>query len=287
MNKLISANLYRLKKNKTFYAGIAIYFVYFLYITTEFITAEKGGFPRDVGDLLYIAFTPTQYIMFFPLVVGVICSLFITEDFQSGAARNKVIVGRTKPQIYLSNFITTMFICMFYYTIYLILSFTIGGLLLGYGTEGETIEFSKTIIVSYGIVISYSAVIAFISMIIKNSTFSVIATVVIFVLTAGVAINLVYKLDLPDTYIASIWENGALVEKEVENFMQLSPKMNELARFFTKLIPSGQVNYLLSTNYPLSETVNGVSWIMLLYSGLVVTVTNLVGLFIFKKTDIK
>ena len=287
MNKLLSANFYRLKKNKVFHAVLVAYIAYFAYMVITYMFLATPQYNKDISDLLIIALTPTPYIMFFPIVVGVVCSLFITEDFQSGAIRNKIIVGITKTEIYLSNFITTVLIGMFYYTVYLILTYSIGGILLGYSTEGETFNFLKTIIVSYVIIISFSAVITFIIMMIKNSTYSTIAIIGILVVTATVALNLVYKLDQPDTYMSHVIENGAMVEKEFENFRQLSPVMNEIARFFTRLMPSGQTIYLLSSNHPISETVNGVYWSMLLHSAGLVVLTNIAGIFLFKKADIK
>ena len=288
MNKLITANLCRLKKNKLFYAVMLLYALYFFW-NLPFINAlQKSGDPRSFFDMITLMISPTMYIMMFPLALGIVGSIFISEDFQSGAIRNKIIVGRTKTQVYLVNAITVTIIGVALITMYLLFSVTIGGFVLGYEVDLTAFELITTILVSYGIVIAYASIITFITMLFKNMTASVLICIGFILFATYCSFDLVMKLDLPDTYMAYVFENGAMVKKEFINEMKLSPLENEIARFFTKFMPSGQVNYITYTNSPLySEKVDGAEIIMLLYSIILTIAVNITGLFIFKKSNLK
>lgn len=103
MNNLLASGFYRLKKSKVLGIGIVIM------LTASAWTVLNGS--RQASALIQEGYTRTLDDYYFNLapVVGLFCaifaSLFIGTEHSEGALRNKIIVGRTRTEIYLSNYV--------------------------------------------------------------------------------------------------------------------------------------------------------------------------------------
>ena len=64
--------------------------------------------------------------------------------------------------------------------------------------------------------------------------------------------------------------------------------LEEVCRLFSKFLPSGQINYLMSpVTFEGEHYLKGVELIMVIYSAIFIVITNALGVFLFNKRDIK
>ena len=97
MNKLLSANFSRMKKDKIFWIGIA--FMLCLGIFSNILYYKQNiQYPEYTITLDMGFFTPA---MFIGIIASVFCSLFIGTEYSDGTIRNKISVGHSRTIIYL------------------------------------------------------------------------------------------------------------------------------------------------------------------------------------------
>lgn len=109
MNNLLSAGFLRLKKDKEFWidtAGMLIISMALMLINC--ITALKRtefGYVYTI-DEFYFDTAPLTALF----CAGFI-SFFVGKEYSDGTIRNKLIVGYTRTQVYMSNFIVSLAVC--------------------------------------------------------------------------------------------------------------------------------------------------------------------------------
>lgn len=94
MRKLLRANFYRLWKSRVFWICVAASFL----MSAAFLLAKQ--YPRQEMpslDEMYL-----QVFPMLPLIHAVFAGLFLGTEYQDGTMRNKVVVGHTRGEIYLS-----------------------------------------------------------------------------------------------------------------------------------------------------------------------------------------
>ena len=167
MNKLLSANYYRLKKSKLIYIIFGACVFYFISVLIKFVIFSKNPF-TTFDQFFIVMFPSTENIIIVGIGRSVLTSLFLTEDFQSGTIRNKLIAGHTKSDVYLANSITSALIAVAYLTLYLLLAIVVGGIELGFKIGIAPKELITMILVGYAISIVYSSIVTFVTMLLKN-----------------------------------------------------------------------------------------------------------------------
>ena len=94
MRKLMRANFYRLWKSRVFWICVAASFL----ISAAFLLAKQYPSQEMPSlDEMYLQIFPML-----PLIHGVFAGLFLGTEYQDGTLRNKVTVGHTRGEIYLS-----------------------------------------------------------------------------------------------------------------------------------------------------------------------------------------
>lgn len=101
MSNLISANMRRLWKSKVFYlclaAAMLLSAINMISTIRNAIEYADEGYTIDI-DESFFSFLPTL-----PIFISAFTSLFIGTEYSDGTIRNKVTVGRTRKDIYLST----------------------------------------------------------------------------------------------------------------------------------------------------------------------------------------
>ena len=101
MRKLLSADLYRLKKDRTFWfcmlamSGIGVFEAVMQYIDK----VRYGSEEHFLDDTLFV------YMILIAICSAIFGSLFCGTDYSDGTIRNKLIVGHTRSAVYCSNWI--------------------------------------------------------------------------------------------------------------------------------------------------------------------------------------
>lgn len=102
MYKLLNAGLERIKKNKIFWVFIilsALIAIYSVILKLFFDYGDKV----TLLDELYL-----NYINIIGIFIGIFMSLFIGAEYAYGTIRNKLIVGHSRANIYISNLIISV-----------------------------------------------------------------------------------------------------------------------------------------------------------------------------------
>lgn len=105
MHKLLSAGLYRLGKDKAFWGTLAAVFFTSIIVMVFGIRRDNAGSAVNLDD----------YYFYLLPALGLFCAffigLFIGAEYTDGTMRNKIVVGHTRAEIYLSNFIVCLIAC--------------------------------------------------------------------------------------------------------------------------------------------------------------------------------
>ena len=118
MSKLLRADFYRMYHNKKIWlcvaamTMIAIFFIIMQYSAMDYTVA----FSR-------VIFLP---MTFYGIAMSALISFFVGDDFSDGVIRNKIVAGRNRSSIYMSNLICTWSACIFVYIITIVITVGIG-----------------------------------------------------------------------------------------------------------------------------------------------------------------
>ena len=279
MIKLLRSNLSRTIKSKTLWICMALYALYAILLPIIMKNVNSEAFDISGAKPLLA----TGYgIAGFPLqgmLIATLSCLILGTDFHNGAFRNKLIVGRSRTQIYAANLLTSFVISLALSTIYLIFFLTISLPLLGsFATTARTVLL--LLLDGTLMLLSYSAIYTFIVMTSKNTTVSIIISFVLLFASMMLIMYLEEILNEEPYYIQFVRnEFGETVEQLVPNPNMPSKSLKNFCQFILDFFPSGQ-SYLLSNN-------NEFRWQMALYSIILIGGTSGAGMLIFNKTNIK
>ncbi len=103
MHKLLNANFSRLRKNKVFWLCIAAVFLIAAFNVLNFY--------RQITSVDEVAFAGLEEHYFellplFGILSSIVIGLFLGTEYSDGTMRNKLIIGHTRTNIYLSSAVT-------------------------------------------------------------------------------------------------------------------------------------------------------------------------------------
>lgn len=276
MNKLLSAGFARLRKNHVFWFGIV-----FMMLTGIYTSLMSYAKMKETGYSCTLENGFFNYAVYIGIVSSVFCGLFIGTEYSDGAMRNKIVIGHTRGSIYLSNYIVCaaagLCLCLANMIPYL----CIGVPLLG-SFETDVKKMILLVLCTFFMTLALSAIYTVIAMLNQNK--AVVASVCILsaflLLFAGSYIN--SRLTEPETYPAYITlVNGEFVEEDdIPNPNYLRGTKREVYEFLYDFIPGGQ-----AIQYVCLEAEN--PQLLMLYSGIIVIAATGLGLFFFRKKDLK
>lgn len=276
MNKLISANFMRLKKDKCFWGGMIFMFAASLFFPIiRYIDMKQSGTVNNLDNGFF------SCAVFGAIILSVFCSLFVGTEYSDGTIRNKIIIGHKRTNIYAANLLTNMaaglMMCVVFFAVYL----CVGIPLLGFFEANIQVIllFAVTVIM---LSFAFSSIFTMIAMITSNKAIvAVICILSAFLLIfAGTYIN--SRLQEPETVpVYSYTINGSTTENTDEkNPKYLEGTKRKIFQFLYDFLPGGQVIQCASME---SKSPHMLS----LYSAIVFIITTSAGIVIFRRKDIK
>lgn len=215
------------------------------------------------------------------IVISVFISLYIGTEYSDGTIRNKLIIGHTRPVIYLANLFTCMVTALLMTIAYMVPAAILGRSLMGNFQLGA----KAVLILSFGsmlMVVAMSAIFTLISMLIQNKAVAAIFAVGGIFVFLFAAIYLTSALSQPETYTGyELDVNGQMVEGEEEpNPSYVSGTKRVIYETLLDVIPTGQSIQYSGTDvkYPGRLPV---------YSAVIAVVTTGIGVVVFRKKDLK
>jgi len=280
MTKLLHAEFSRLIKTKLFWLGLLVMITVPLYGVGvryyDFYIAQEAVW--ETADGLW--FVGGMYIA---VVVSVFVSLFIGTEFSDGTIRNKLTVGHSRGNIYLSNLITCTCVSLFYHIAYIAVLFGAGSLLLkSWETPMKTLAIMTAL--SLAAVVASSAVFTMLAMLIHNrSAGAVTAMLIAMVMLIG-AMTVYSMLNAPE-YIENAFHmnaDGELVQSDpIPNPKYLTGTKREVYQHLLNTIPTGQL--LRFGNLEYTDDMRYLP----LYALAVSAICTAAGFFLFRRKDIR
>lgn len=276
MNKLLSAQFFRLRKDKTFWlciTGMLVYsLVYMLNGCRQAIANEPLGYHYSLEQFYFHVGLPLG------MFCAVFTSLFLGTEYSDGTIRNKLIVGHTRRHIYLANLI----VC-FTATFFMLLTWFVGGLIgiptLGFWKMGAGTVLYMLIAVCIGAV--FSAIFTAIAMLCHNKATSAVFVILLFfglLLLGSILYNQLSQPEFSNNIL--ITADGMQMSDPAPNPAYLTGNTRKIYEFLLDILPTGQGIQLfdLSVAHPLR----------ILLSSLVLTVISTFGgIYFFSKKNLK
>lgn len=276
MNRLLSANFIRLKKNKLFWAGIVFMFMFAVFmISTRYRQHTLFDFEVSLNSVLF------GYTLPLGMIIAVFSSIFLGTEYSDGTIRNKIVIGHSRMNIYFANLITNITVSFLFCLSFLLAVVVVGIPLLGFAVVDTIVIlelFAGTLLLS----IAFCSIFTMIAMICGDKTkvavISILFVVVLFLVTTYVNSKLDASEFLPGYSIDNV--TGNMISEPVPNPNYLRGTQRAVYEFIYDFLPTGQ-----SVQYMTMEV--KYIWRLPLFSLLITIVTTIAGAVIFKRKDIK
>lgn len=276
MRKLLSANLLRLRKSAIFWlcvivmAGIGA-----LILINQYLGQVEYGYVVKLDNFVF------GYSLMIGIAAAVFCSLFLGTEYSDGAIRNKLIVGHTRTSIYLSMLITSIIAAVLMCLAFLVVVCAVGIPLVGFVKAGARL-FAIILLDSLVMVCATCSILTMICMLTPNKAVAAIVCILLMIGLLLVAVDIMEKLTAPEFYpVIQMSETGELITDEtVPNPNYLTDAVRPLYEYALDILPTGQA-------YQFAGMQAVHLWQMPLYSLAIVALTTGIGMFFFRKKDIK
>ncbi len=281
MSKLLNASFWRLKKNKIFWGVIIITLVIasFMLITRylDEVRYNEYNIQSNTIDSLFI-----KFINIIGFLIAIFTSLFVGTEYSDGTIRNKIIVGHSRKNIYLSNLIVSIVVGITLELIYLFMISIIGIPLFG-NIQMQINEFLIVILDMIMITVVFSSIFNFISLLCSNITMSTVGCLllilVMYVIVMALSETANSKEFLQNQTIDE-YGNEKIETTYNENYPGDIPR--NICKTIINIIPTGQAMELSSTSMEYDEIK-----FFPLYSLGVFILINSLGVYLFDKKELR
>jgi len=278
MRKLFSANLFRLFRNKIFWAIAGAMFAWGCFAYAMMLTNYR--------DLQQIGASYNTYFFNGDLCIGaalaVFSALFIGQAYEEGGIRNMLTAGHRRTVIYLAN----LTVC-FAAGVGFLLAFWLGGILVGLPGMGTVIftgilQPLRGILWSLMAVLSYSALFCLVSMLDSSRSRSAVVSLLLaaFLFAGGFATR--SGLEEPEFTSRYVTDDLQTFVKEenIPNPKFLRGTERAVYEALDALLPSCQAMrpVLRDIDYPPTQTLYAAAWCVCLTT---------MGCGLFRKKDIR
>lgn len=283
MRKLLCANADRLKKLKIFWGGIVFLAASGLVILfCNHNEAVKYGIP--LPDIF--AESLFESTMMMGIVFAVFSSLYIGTEYDNGTIRNKLMIGQSRTNIYLSNSFCCIVVGMIQIAAAVLAAFAVGIFLEG--MPGMTaMHFLKVSVVALFLCISYMSIYNLFAMLVTSKSHAAIVNILLAFVFLFFASYLYNQLNQPEmiTNYAYTPEGMLAAGEEMPNPYYISGNQRVIYQFLFDFLPGGQ-NYQIA-NYGMQVQMLQHPALLCFYSAVIAVGTNLIGIFMFHRKDIK
>lgn len=279
MNKLLSADFTRLKKD----AFLKVCII-FMFVTGALLPFINYSIMKKYEVPCYIDSNFFNYIPFMSILLSAFCSLFTGTEYSDGTIRNKLIVGHKRTDIYLSTLtaciIAGVIMCIAYLIPYLITGIP----LLGFFAVDNISAIWIFLGCSLVLVIALAAIFTLVSMLNQSKALSAVICILglFALLMVGSLIN--NKLSQPEYYEEYVYidpeTKELVIEPSVANPYYLRGTQRRIYEFLNDFLPGSQIIRLSSMDTPDPE-------VPAMYSGIIAVAATGFGIFFFRKEDIK
>ncbi len=275
MSKLLSANFIRLRKMKFFWIGMGIMLAAGIHFPIDrYMDMKETGAVHHIDNGFFAC------ALFIGILMSIFCSLFIGTEYSDETIRNKIVTGQKRTSIYLSNFVTSAFVgiamCVMFFLPYLCLGIP----LLGFFKINIELVFLFTMTV-FMLSVAFSSIFTLISMLNHNKALTDVSCILLAFGLLFIGAYLNSLLNAPKVIpIYILDEKNIPIASQELNPYYLEGEKREAVQTLYDIIPGGQAiqcTSLEAVNLPLLPV----------YSFIIIGLTTGIGLYYFKKKDLK
>ena len=275
MRNLISVGLFRTVRSKLFYILLVLTALTMVYVYYNTYRLQLGPDFSQL-DLYFFQFINANIVS-----AAVFCPLFLSSEYGDGALRNKLMVGRTRPQIYLANLAVNCLYGTAACLAAVVTGLCVGVPLLGWFQNAGPGKILLYVLLALATTWVCAALYTFLSMVVASR--GVAITLCILLAFGLILLGQYLYLALSQEEVLTAFfytDTGEMAVSEQPNPAYLTGFARQVYQFFYELTPGGQAYQILgmSAQSPLR---------MLGYSGLVFVLVTGLGLAIFQKKDVK
>lgn len=276
MRKLMSANLARLWRDRVFWIGM-------LAMAAYSVLSMVNGCRQAARDMSEFGYTLEHYYFQGMPVIGIFIAvftgLFLGTEYSDGTLRNKLIVGHTRAQVYLSNLLTTTTASLLMLAVWFI-----GGL-VGIPALGAWRMGASNLLIYFGIsslmVAALSAIFALTGMLLTNRAIAAVVSILIclgIVLSGSMLYNALSEPEMSSGMIVT--QNGVAMGEPTPNPDYVGGAKRAAYEFMVDFIPAGQG--ILLADLAVARPAR-----MMLSSAAIIALFTLCGLLTFGRKDLK
>lgn len=250
----------------------------FMAVMNYISTRQYGDYEAQITNVLFI------YALTVAILIPAFVSLFVGTEYSDGTIRNKMIIGHTRTCIYLSNLIVSstagLGFCISY-----IVGVIVAGLPL-YTIDTGILEGTVILVLcSFVMSIAFTALCVLTAMLCQNKALTAVINILTAFCLLVISIYIMSRLSQPEVYpgFGLNTETGKVeMAEDVPNPSYLRGTEREVYQFFNDFLPTGQAANI-SGQGGLSQSPG----LLTAYSASIIIVSTGVGMFVFKKKDIK
>ena len=277
MRKLLSANFSRLWKRKIFWLleiGTLLFSIV-AYLLVG-INVKNIGIHWILKNANFYLFLVLLYVS---ILTAIFSSLFFGTDYSDGTLRNKLTVGHSRKDIYLSNWvlnaaITTTFI-MTHYLVAVVIGIPIGGMTVISVINHLLLKFVFSLIIA----LADTSIITMTTMLDSNKARCAIVNILTALLLIIVGFFIFSALEQPELKYQMIQQadGSYLMDEHVPNPRYVGGNMRIVYTILESIMPTAFALRIASdsiSNYPLIGCA-------------IAVLLTIIGMVMFKKKDIK
>ena len=275
MRNLLSVGLFRMVRSKLFYILLALTALVMAYVYYNTYRVQLGPDFSQL-DLYFFQFINANIVS-----AAVFCPLFLSSEYGDGALRNKLMVGRTRPQIYLANLTVNCLYGTAACLAAVVTGLCVGVPLLGWFQNAGPGKILLYVLLALATTWVCAALYTFLSMVVASRG---VAITLCILLAFGLILlgqYLYLALSQEEVLTALFYtDTGEMAVSEQPNPAYLTGFARQVYQFFYELTPGGQAYQILGMSAQSPLRILG-------YSGLVFVLVTGLGLAIFQKKDVK
>ena len=240
MSKLISANFSRLWKSRVFWVleGISA-LVGMIFYGLAVMNTRNIGTDWYLGNGNYYFFLGVIYI---GLVMAVFCSFYVGTEYADGTLRNKLVVGHSRGEIYLSNLVVVFVAGLLFTMTHIVASLCVGLPFLG-GLIWESLApVGWRMVGCVILILCYGTIFTFFAMLDGSKSRNVIVSfsLALAIILAGLFIT--GRLQEPEFISRMVMqEDGSFLRQDgIPNDLYISGTTRTIYTFIDAVLPSSQ-----------------------------------------------
>lgn len=260
MQNLLSEGFIRLKKSRLFWLFIAAETAWGSFLAWLLYYYGNIG-----GNLNLSVFMPMFYLC---VAEAVFCGFYIGTDYSDGTIRNKITVGQTRANIYLSNLIICCFAGIAALLTHIAVFLAVGFLLIG-PVVFPTMLFIKFLCAIFNVV-TYASLFTMISMLCSKMTTASVANIFI---SLGLIVSGVYAF--------AYYSQPKFFPDGTANYRYIGGAARAVLGFFEAILPASSALEVMAHN------LYSVCLRVILCSLAEAAIFTFIGLWAFRRKNIK